>query len=256
MLPLPHGLLANAAFWVAFVLSYQIVQAGADPDRRQALANSLRVVRIEQLVSNRLLELNLQRFADSSPLLNSVTAFTYWCSEFAIVGLALLWVYLKRPSAFGRLRNTLMATGLIALLGCYLFPTAPPRALSNLGFVDTLANANSLNNGRSLLPFPSDQFAAMPSLHSADALVIGVGLALLVRSRVARAFWLLWPPVVWFCVMATANHFWLDVLGGIVAAGIGALAVSRASRLWDRRRPRAPMSTIEGTPIAPSAGGE
>lgn len=245
--PLPQGLLANAAFWVAFVLAYQVVQAGADPDRGQALANSLRIVHVERLVTNRLLELNLQSLAHSSPLLNSVTAFTYWCSEFAIVGLALLWVYVRRPSAFGRMRNTLIATGLIALLGCYLFPTAPPRALSNLGFVDTLAHASSLNHGHGLLPLPSDRFAAMPSLHSADALIIGVGLSLLVRSRVARVFWLLWPPVVWFCVMATANHFWLDVVGGIVAAGIGALAVSRASRPRDCRKPRATISTIDGT---------
>ena len=66
----------------------------------------------------------------------------------------------------------------------------------------------------------------MPSLHSADVLIVGVSLALLFRSPSFKAVWLLWPLVVWISVLATANHFWLDVVGGIVVAGIGALAVA------------------------------
>ena len=232
----PPGLLSNAAFWLSFVLMYQVVQAGAAPDRRTALAHSAWVVNLERRVSGGLLELDVQRLMHTSSFLNGAAAVVYWCSEFAVVGLALLWVYLRRRSAFGRVRNTLIAAGLIALVGCYLFPTAPPRALAGLGFVDTLAQAHSLNSGHGLLPLPSNQFAAMPSVHSADALIVGVGLALVVRSKAAKLLWLLWPPTVWFCVMATANHFWLDVLGGIAAAAIGALAVWATPKLLRGRR--------------------
>ena len=231
----PSGLLLNAAFWLSFVLVYQVAQAGTEPDRQEALANSARVVSLEHRVWSGLLELDAQRLVHTSLFLNDAAAFIYWCSEFAVVGLALFWVYLRRPSAFGRMRNTLIATGLIALLGCGLFPTAPPRALGSLGFVDTLAHSHSLNGGHGLLPLPSDQFAAMPSVHSADALIVGVSLALLVRSKAAKVLWLLWPPIVWFCVMATANHFWLDVLGGIATAAIGAMAVWSAPKLWQHR---------------------
>ena len=241
----PPGLLSNAAFWLSFVLIYQVVQAGADPDRRAALADSARVMNLERHISGRLLELDAQRLVHTSSFLNGAAALVYWCSEFAVVGLALLWVYLRRRSAFGRMRNTLIAAGLIALVGCYLFPTAPPRALARLGFVDTLAQAHSLNGGHGLLPLPSNQFAAMPSVHSADALIVGVGLALLVRSKAAKILWLLWPPTVWFCVMATANHFWLDVLGGIGAAAIAALAVWITSELWRSRRTALPQTTAQ-----------
>ena len=58
----------------------------------------------------------------------------------------------------------------------------------------------------------------MPSLHAADALIAGVILASVVRQPVFKVLWLLWPAWVWFAVMATGNHFWLDVLAGIVLA--------------------------------------
>jgi membrane-associated phospholipid phosphatase len=82
----------------------------------------------------------------------------------------------------------------------------------------------------------SNPYAAMPSLHSADALIIGVAMALVVRSRWAKALWLAWPLWVWFTVMATANHFWLDVVAGIAVAVLAAPFAYR-QRLLRRRTP-------------------
>jgi membrane-associated phospholipid phosphatase len=216
-------LFRQAAIWLSFVFAYQIVQAGAGQARGEALANGLRVADLERDLVHRLVELKVQDLARSSGVINSAVAFVYWCSELAVVALALLWVYLRRHEAYLALRNTLIVTNLIALPLFYAFPTAPPRAFASLGFVDTLKQSSSMGHGHGLLPLPSNAYAAMPSLHSADALIIGVALACLVRSR-ARALWLLWPVTVWFSVMATANHFWLDVVAGIVLAVIGALA--------------------------------
>ena len=58
----------------------------------------------------------------------------------------------------------------------------------------------------------------MPSLHAADALITGLILMSVVRRPVFKVLWLLWPLWVWFAVMATANHFWLDVVAGVVVA--------------------------------------
>jgi membrane-associated phospholipid phosphatase len=67
----------------------------------------------------------------------------------------------------------------------------------------------------------------MPSLHAADALIVGVILASVVRHPIFKVVWLVWPLWVWFTVMATGNHFWLDVLAGIVLASFTMMFVYR-----------------------------
>jgi membrane-associated phospholipid phosphatase len=67
----------------------------------------------------------------------------------------------------------------------------------------------------------------MPSLHAADALIVGITLAILVRPIWLKVLWLLWPMWVWFSVMATANHFWLDIAAGIAVALVAALVIHR-----------------------------
>jgi membrane-associated phospholipid phosphatase len=61
----------------------------------------------------------------------------------------------------------------------------------------------------------------MPSLHAADALIVGVMMAFACRNRWAKVLWAVWPAWVWFTVMATANHYWLDVLVGACVALVG-----------------------------------
>jgi membrane-associated phospholipid phosphatase len=103
-------------------------------------------------------------------------------------------------------------------VGYVLIPTAPPRMFPELGFVDTLASFGGLNHGSGLVELASNPYAAMPSLHSADALIVGVVMAVVVRRSWAKAVWLAWPVWVWFAVIATGNHFWLDVVAGVALA--------------------------------------
>jgi membrane-associated phospholipid phosphatase len=72
----------------------------------------------------------------------------------------------------------------------------------------------------------ANPYAAMPSLHAADALIVGYILFRACKHRWAKALWAAWPAWVWFCVIATANHYLLDVLAGIGVGLIALLAVS------------------------------
>jgi membrane-associated phospholipid phosphatase len=135
-----------------------------------------------------------------------------------VVGLALLWVYVRRHEAFTRFRNTILLANVIGLVGYVVLPTAPPRMFPDLGFDDTLSQFASLNHGSGLVSFLANPYAAMPSLHAADALIVGVVLFMVCRNWIAKAFWALWPTWVWFAVMATGNHFWLDVAAGVLVA--------------------------------------
>jgi membrane-associated phospholipid phosphatase len=88
----------------------------------------------------------------------------------------------------------------------------------DFGFDDTLSQFASLNHGSGLVSILANPYAAMPSLHAADALIVGVVLFAVCRNWFAKVFWALWPAWVWFSVMATGNHFWLDVAAGVLVA--------------------------------------
>jgi membrane-associated phospholipid phosphatase len=114
----------------------------------------------------------------------------------------------------------------------------------DLGFADTLADYGAHNHGSGLVEFASNPYAAMPSLHSADALIVGIVLFSVCRNRFFKAAWLLWPAWVWFAVMGTGNHFWLDVAGGVVVAAIALVIVYRPGWFRIRRRRRPSPATV------------
>jgi hypothetical protein len=66
--------------------------------------------------------------------------------------------------------------------------------------------------------------------------MIAVPGFMLVRNRLLKAFWAVYPALMTFVVMATANHFWMDAaLGAVVAAA----SASAASYAFARARPEA-----------------
>jgi membrane-associated phospholipid phosphatase len=204
------------AIWFGFAVLYQLARGLADRNPAKAFANGYRVVNFETDVAHRLYELTFQHFVDQRHVLETIVSWTYWNSEFTVVGLAVLWVYLRRHDAFVGFRNSILLANLIGLLGYVFVPTAPPRLLG-VGFVDTHRDG--------LVNLAANPYAAMPSLHSADALIVGIVLFAVCRRWWVKAFWACWPAWVWFCVMATGNHFWLDCVAGILVAILAMVAV-------------------------------
>jgi len=219
----------QVVIWLGFYFSYQAVRSLADRDPAKAFVNGLRVLGLEQRITPHLFEQTAQRVADSSQALLTAAAWTYWNSEFTVIGLTLLWVYLRRHEHFTRFRNTILLANVFGLIGYALVPTAPPWMFPSFGFVD------GVNHSHGLLGALANPYAAMPSLHAADALVVGVCLFAASRRWWSKALWAFWPVWVWFCVLATANHFWLDVLAGIVVAVISLVIVSKTAWLRGRR---------------------
>ena len=214
--------------WFGFLAVYQVARGMADRSPAEAIENGLSVIDLQQRLGA-LFEVSLQGLLLSSSFLQTLTSWTYWLSQFAVLGLALLYVYLRRNEAFLRFRNTILAANVIGLAGYIAFPTAPPRMFPEFGFVDVLANFSSLNHGSAIVELASNPYAAMPSLHAADSLIVGLTMAVLVRRRLFKALWLAWPAWVAFCVMATGNHFWLDIAAGAAVALLAYGAIAAAS---------------------------
>jgi membrane-associated phospholipid phosphatase len=216
--------------WFGFYAAYQVVRASADRNAALAFENGLKIIDVERRMGM-LFELSVQGWAISSGTLMQLTAWTYWLSQFAVLGLALLWVYLRRNEWFLRFRNTILLANAIGLIGYFLMPTAPPRMFPHLGFVDTLEVFAHVSHSSVAVSFGANPYAAMPSLHSADALIVGVFMAAIVTRRWAKALWLAWPAWVWFTVIATGNHYWLDVAAGVAVAAVAGWIVFRGRRL-------------------------
>ncbi len=224
------------AIWLGFYVGYMAVRSLVDRDPAKALMNGFRVIGFEQRISSHLFEQTAQRIVDSSQFLLTAAAWTYWNSEFTIISLAFLWVYLRRHDQFPRFRNTLLLTNLIGLVGYVLVPTAPPWMFPSFGFID------GVNHTHTVLGIFGNPYAAMPSLHAADALIVGVALFLACRRWYFKAVWAVWPVWVWFCVLATANHFWLDVVAGIAVAIASLVLVRRVS--WLSGREAEPIANL------------
>ncbi len=226
---LPRGwahLALQFGFWMGFYVVYQLVRGIADRDIATAFWNGLHVIRIEEWMGA-LFEPTLQRLVDSSELLIKATTYTYWLSQFVVVGLTLLWVYFRHHDRFFGFRNWIIAANLIGLAFYLLVPTAPPRMFPEWGFVDTLAQYSGVNHESGLIAHTSNPYAAMPSLHSMDAFIVGVVMFGVCRSIAARALWVLWPAWVWFSVMGTGNHYWLDVVAGVALAVVTGFVLFR-----------------------------
>jgi PAP2 superfamily len=235
----PADFLLQLAVWIGFVLAYQLARGLADRGPAEALENGQTVIDIQRSL-HLLFEPDIQHVVmQSGGFVLGVLNWTYWLSQFAVVGIALLWIYFFRHDSFARIRNWLIAANVIGLIGYIVVPTAPPRMFPEIGFVDTLAQSASLNHGSALVELASNPYAAMPSLHGADALIVGFAMATLVRSRWMKVLWTLWPSWVWFAVMATGNHFWLDI-----AAGVGVAALAAAVLAWHEARQAEPLGAI------------
>ena len=169
----------------------------------------------------------------------------------------MFWLYLRRNHHYYFVRNMLFAAMGIALIGYMLFPTAPPRMLTDLGFTDTLEKFASVNHDSGAVISLSNPFAAVPSVHTCFSLIIGTTCFFLVRRRALRVAWLFYPALIVFSIVATANHFWLDA---ILGAAVAFLALGIAW-LIERRRPTLPAlgpapaaSRIPAPPSAPDRG--
>ena len=195
---LPRGW-AHLAFqfviWMGFYVVYQVARGAADRSVADAFQNGEWVLRTQKRDSARSSSPPSSASSTRSSIMVTLTSYTYWLSQFAVVGVTLLWVYFRHHERFAGFRNWLIVANLVGLVGYILMPTAPPRMFPEWGFVDTLGQYSSINHDSGLIAFASNPYAAMPSLHAMDALIVGIVMFGVVRSQLAKALWLAWP--VW-----------------------------------------------------------
>ena len=113
--------------------------------------------------------------------------FMYVNSHFVVTTAFLVWLYLRRNDHFYFVRNMFMVAMALALVGYAAMPTAPPRFLPELGFVDTIAYYADVKHDSAFVTLFFNPYAAVPSMHVAFSLMIAVPAVLLVRRRLQAA---------------------------------------------------------------------
>ena len=122
--------------------------------------------------------------------------------------LVVLWAHGRR---YRWHRDALLLMSVIGLAVYWLYPVAPPRLLP--GFHDTVRHV--LPAAYNLEASRANVYAAVPSLHLAWAVWVGVTLWSMSRRTWVRAVAVLHPALTTVTVLATGNHYVADVISGV-----------------------------------------
>lgn len=166
-------------------------------------------------------ELSFNKFVAAHEWFAQPLDYYYSTLHFLLTPAVMIWLFVHRSHVYRGARTVLVASTMLALLGFYLYPTAPPRLLPQFGYVDTLLKFNTWGS----LADPdiaqhSNQYAAMPSLHVAWALWCAIAIFMCARRMWVRVLGLLYPLGTIVVIVGTANHFILDAVGGAAIVGV------------------------------------
>ncbi|MFF1961072.1 bifunctional glycosyltransferase 87/phosphatase PAP2 family protein [Streptomyces sp. NPDC058220] len=147
----------------------------------------------------------------------------YYTSFHFVVPLSILAVlYVRRPADYRWARSSLGFATVLALIGFWFYPLAPPRLMPGLGFIDTVHGPQDLANpDYGAMTAVTNQYAAMPSLHFGWSLWCGVVIVILAPKLWMKLLGLLHPLFTVCAIVATANHWVLDAVGGAAVVGTG-----------------------------------
>jgi membrane-associated phospholipid phosphatase len=175
------------------------------------------------------------RWLTEHPALIQPAVVYYRSYYLAVIGV-LLWIFLRHPEIYRRVRRTFVAMGALALIVFWVLPMSPPR-LALPGVVDIIAEHDTLW-GQATRDMASGQnhFSAMPSLHVGWSMWCAYAAWSALRTRHPRSALLPWafPLVMAAVVLTTGNHYVLDIAGSAVLLIVSIGAAQVCGRVVDR----------------------
>lgn len=236
LLPRSH-LTRDIALGLALFGVYAAVQALARPPRRAAAdRHAADLLRFEQWIRIDV-ERTLNHWLAAHPPLATVAnyeyAFTYIIAALLLLG----WLYLRRPDAYPRARDSMLLLNAIAIACFALYPVTPPRFFPDAGYVDTVRDGHTWGSWGSPMVSHANQLAAMPSLHVAWALWVSLMLARIASGPLVQLLSAIHVLVTLYVIVATGNHFVVDAMGAVVCVAVSVWIVDRWHAHRDRRPP-------------------
>lgn len=163
--------------------------------------------------------------------------YYYVAMHFLVPIGVLLWLILRHVDRYRPERRVFVIMSLVGLAVFWFAPTAPPRLVPGAHVIDTVARFHTIGAYDSgATKQAADEYASMPSLHFAWALWCATTMWRVARHPAVRYGWFLYPVLTGFDILATGNHFVLDIPAGAAALLLGYLiswASSRSARSLD-----------------------
>jgi hypothetical protein len=207
---------------------YTVIRDVAPAQRAAAFGHAAGIYTTEQRL-HVAVESQANHWLAAHPELAAAAGYYYATLHFAAVIAVLGWLFVRHPAHYQRARTVLVATTLSGLAVFWLYPVAHPRL--TVGFVDTVVAFHTWGSwGSSGMAAVANPYAAMPSLHTAWAAWAAVAVAVAARRTVTRIAVFAYPVLTVLVIVATANHYVLDAIAGLIALLLAIVATGPAGR--------------------------
>lgn len=200
---------------------YSHIRLAATGGRTEAEAHGRQVISIE-----RALGIDIEEWVNRTVVhlgwAEKFFDFYYETFHFILPLTVLAVLYVRRPADYRWARSSLGFATILALIGFWFYPLAPPRLMPGLSFIDTVHGPQDLANpSYGAMTALTNQYAAMPSLHFGWSLWCGLVIVVLAPKLWMKLLALLHPLFTVCAIVATANHWVLDAVGGAAVVGAG-----------------------------------
>ena len=259
---LPHRLLRfrRPVWWqevAILAIGYWIYSIGRNAIPQQAsiaIRHGLSIQHLQDVIGVNF-ELSVNQWVAAHEWLAQILDYYYATLHFAVTLSVLVWLFVHRPHIYRGARTVLFTLTLIGL-----YPVAPPRLLPGSDYIDTVIKFHTWGSlADPEIASHSNQYAAMPSLHTAWAIWAGLSVFMCARRLWVRVLGLIYPFFTVLVIIATANHYLVDALGGaaivVVAFGIQAVLSGHGAYTppWDAPdfgRPDPPLPNLRPSRLA------
>lgn len=226
--------------YFVYMFIRKVIIPGAD---EIGLENAVRVIDIEK-AGGFFWELHFQHWAtDVGKWLFVLFNYLYIVTYFPVLLTVALILYLVDRKRYSYYRSFIMLTLISALIIFAAFPLAPPRMMSQYGFIDSILLYGPAWYGSREATAYYNAFAAMPSLHFSWTVIYGV-MFWRMRRWYFRLFGFLYPSMTFVAIVTTGNHYILDAVGGIGMVIIVYLFYERVIRTGALARAWATAATL------------